>query len=272
MKTLAESFNIIQVTLWVKNKSMSLQIITLIVLSVFFSQLLLANDALDTSRKIVNQTNQKLEKNQVKINDLHAQTEQSIDKYKGVLNESESYQVYNQQLTDIIGSQTTEFSSLQNQIVEIEVTAQKIMPMMQRMILALEAFIEQDLPFLPQERANRLSKLNDTMKRANISVAEKYRKILEAYQIEIEYGKTLETYEGELANRKVNFLKVGRVALFYRSPDASHYAVWNGSEHSWVLVDNHEVRKSIDLGLKIARKQHSPELLIILANKADDAQ
>ena len=52
------------------------------------------------------------------------------------------------------------------------------------------------------------------MDRANVSVAEKYRRLLEAYQIELEYGRTIEAYEGSFASdngeRSVTFLRVGR--------------------------------------------------------------
>lgn len=229
-------------------------------------------DKLDQSRAVVSETNQQLRDKQKQIDQLHDQTEQLVDQYKTVLQEIETYQVYNRQLQDIVDSQDKDLSSLQTQIIEIEVTAQQIMPMMQRMIVALEQFIAQDVPFLPVERAERLKKLNDTMKRADITVAEKYRKILEAYQIEIEYGKTLEAYEGELENRKVSFLKVGRVAFFYHTPDGQTYKVWNPQAKSWQQIAEHEVTRSVDLGLKIARKQHSPELLTILASKAEVAQ
>ncbi len=228
-----------------------------------------AADALDASRAKVAKTNQQLQQKQLKIDNLHEQAGQLVDQYKEALRESESYEIYNKQLKEIIGSQESDLLSSQAQIIEIEATAQQVMPMMQRMINALRQFIAQDVPFLPVEREQRLAKLENTMKRADITVAEKYRKILEAYQIEIEYGKTLEAYRAMLDNKNVNFLKVGRVAFFYQSQDGSDYGVWHQQQKKWHEVENREVKKSIVMGLKIARKQQSPELLTIMASTAE---
>ncbi|MEM7206797.1 MAG: DUF3450 domain-containing protein [Pseudomonadota bacterium] len=227
-----------------------------------------ADDALDQSRETVTSTNEQLKKKQGTIDKLDEETAEIVDEYKSVLRETETYQTYNQQLTDIVESQNSDLDSLQNQIVEIEVTAQRILPMMQRMIDTLEAFVAQDTPFLPDERNQRLARLNDTMKRADITVAEKYRKILEAYQIEIEYGKTLEAYDGELNQRRVSFLRVGRIGFYFRTPDKQQYAVWDRNESNWQVITDLEVTRSIDSGLKIARKQQSPELLTLIVNSA----
>ena len=226
-------------------------------------------DSLGQSRKVVSTTNAQLKKSQQKIDKLHDDTVSMLDQYKTAMQESESYTTYNRQLSEVVKSQMDELDSLNSQIDEIEITSRRIMPLMERMIDALEAFVDQDLPFLPYERSERLSGLRDNMVRADLSVAEKYRKILEAYQIEIEYGKTLEAYEGKIDDKHVNFLKLGRAAFFYQSLDGSSAAVWNKHKQAWQPVDDNDVRQSIALGMKIARKQHSPELLTILASKVE---
>ncbi len=245
---------------------------SLIIVLMCFPLPLQAVDALNESRATVATTNKQLQNKQNKINSLHDQTSQMVDQYRSALSEIESYDIYNKQLKAIVRSQGNDLISLQQQIIEIEVTAQQIMPMMQRMIDTLQQFVTQDIPFLPVERAERLTRLEDTMKRADISVAEKYRKILEAYQIEIEYGKTLEAYRALLGDKNVNFLKVGRVAFFYETLDAQSYGVWQPKLQTWQLVEDREVKKSIATGIKIARKQRSPELLTIMATTAEDTQ
>ena len=105
-----------------------------------------------------------------------------VDQYRSALREIESYEIYNKQLKAIVHSQGNDLISLQQQIIEIEVTAQQIMPMMQRMIDTLQQFVAQDIPFLPVERAELLTRLEDTLQRADISVGESKRTNQEAYQ------------------------------------------------------------------------------------------
>ena len=195
---------------------------------------------LEQSRKAVTSTNAKLKQSQTKIDGLYEETMSLLDQYKTTIQEGDSYETYNGQLSQVVKSQLEELASLDKQIEEIEVTSRSIMPLMGEMIETLENFIAQDLPFLPEERAHRLTNLKDLMIRADISVAQKFRKILEAYQIEIEYGKTLEAYEGMIGEKRVNFLKLGRVAFFYQSLDKSNAGVWNKHQGAWQAVEDWE--------------------------------
>lgn len=228
-----------------------------------------AAGAIDQSRQLITKTNQQLKNTQEKINTLHDTTASMLDQYRAELKESETYETYNGQLGGIVESQAEELASLASQIDEIEVTSKEIMPLMGRMISTLQKFISQDLPFLPEERSGRIAKLQNNMIRADLSVAEKYRKILEAYQVEIEYGTTLEAYEGEFDDKKVNFLKVGRTAFFYQTLDRKSIGVWNKHQNDWQEVMDSDVKHSVDLAMKMARKQRSPELLTILASKVE---
>ncbi len=229
-------------------------------------------DSLQQSRQIINQTHKQLKQTQQKINKLNDNTNTMVDDYKTTLRETETYKTYNRQLADIVKSQKNELLSIKKQIEDIAMTSQQIMPLMDRMIQMLEQFIAQDLPFLEKERSQRIASLYSGMKRADLSVAEKYRKVLEAYQIEIEYGKTLETYKAKLKDKKVNYLKVGRSAFFYQTLDKKTSAVWNKQKKLWQLIDDGDVEHSINVAIKMAGKQQSPELLIVLAEKAEAMQ
>ena len=105
---------------------------------------------------------------------------------------------YNKQLASQVEDQEKEMASIEKQLVEIETTNREVQPLMQQMVDTLQRFVALDVPFLIQERTNRVQSLQDLMPRADVAISEKYRRIIEAYQIELEYGRTLETYAGVL--------------------------------------------------------------------------
>jgi hypothetical protein len=102
------------------------------------------------------------------------------------------------------------------------------------------------------------------MHRADVTESEKYRNIMEAYQIENEYGRTIEAYRSTLAQDDkevtVDFLRVGRIALIYQTLDESEAGVWNQQTRSWEPLDR-SFRSAIRDGLRIARKQSAPDLI-----------
>jgi hypothetical protein len=132
------------------------------------------------------------------------------------------------------------------------------------MIDALENFIELDVPFLERERSERLAGLRELVDRADVTDAEKYRRIMEAYQIENEYGRTIEAYRSTIANtgaeRTVDFLRVGRIALVYLTLEGSEAGAWDQQTKGWVELDA-SYRNAISQGLRVARKQAAPELI-----------
>ncbi len=137
-----------------------------------------------------------------------------------------------------------------------------------RLVDDLDAFVQSDLPFLPQERQQRVAGLRTLLASADTSVAEKYRLIIEAYQVEAGYGHDVETYAGWLeadgARREVDFLRVGRLVLAYQTRDGAETGIWNtqGSPPAWQTVDS---RYAVEVarGLRIALKQAAPDWLTL---------
>jgi hypothetical protein len=201
---------------------------------------------------------------QNKINQLDDDTQDMLGEYRATLRETESLRRYNDALALQIQSQEEEIVSIQEQIQDIERTNREIYPLMQRMIETIEQFVNLDVPFLKEERTARVATLKEIMNRADVSTAEKYRRILEAYTIEMEYGRTLEAYEGKLGEgedvRTVNFLRIGRVALLYQTLDADETGYWDADEKKF--VEDNDYNEAVEDGLKVARKSTAPDLLI----------
>ena len=200
---------------------------------------------------------------QAQINDLVDQTQDSATRYAQAMAELDSLNQYNEQLQQQVTSQEEEMASIESQLTEIEVTNREVLPLMERMVAYLDRFVAADVPFLIDERKNRVNNLKELMPRSDVAISEKYRRILEAYQIELEFGSTLSAYEGVLndggSERTVEFLQLGRIALMYHTLDGNEAGYWNADTDSWV-VDNNYLAAVSD-ALAVAREEGAPDLL-----------
>ncbi len=128
----------------------------------------------------------------------------------------------------------------------------------------LEASVDRSLPFLPAERAFRLQTLREDMARPDLAAAEKLRRLLEALQVETGYGSTVEVYQdritvdGEAVHADI--LRLGRVALFWMTPDRKRGGVYDLGRAAWVEADGGE-RRRIGLAMDMALRRRPVELV-----------
>ncbi len=219
---------------------------------------------LNASIKTQDATEKAAATSQKKIDSIADEAERMLTDYKLIMRQYDALSGYHNQVQKIVDGQTEELASLESQLTEIDTTNQGMIPLLGRMLDTLEKFIQLDVPFLPRERAKRIADLMDLMDRADVTISEKYRRITEAYQVEMEYGRTIETYTGDLQKegktRSVAFLRIGRVALMYQTLDKKETAVWDQDKQQWQLLSE-EYRKPVSEGLKIALKQAPPNLI-----------
>lgn len=206
------------------------------------------------------------QESQDRIDAVVKKTRSLEDQYKAVLKEIEGLDVYNNLMQRQVDNQNAQMADLRESIDQVEVINRQIVPIMVKMIDGLEQFVRLDVPFLLEERLERVAGLRDLMERQDVTVAEKFRKVTEAYQIENDFGRTIEAYKANLeiddATREVDFLRVGRVALVYQTSDGKVSGVWDQENRSWVELGN-EYRNQIKFGLQIARKQVAPDLVLL---------
>ena len=210
--------------------------------------------------------NESAAKSQEKINGITDQIDSKLQQFKTLMKEIEGLEVYNTQLRKQINNQEQEMADLNAAIDEVSVVERQITPLMMRMIDGLEQFVALDVPFLPEERAKRVADLRAMMDRADVAASEKFRRVMEAYQVEMDYGRTMEAYSGIHSingqERDVEFLRLGRTALIYQTRDASMQGVWNKQTRQWEELDS-SYRTQITKGLRMAKKQLAPDLLML---------
>ncbi|MGQ0622668.1 MAG: DUF3450 domain-containing protein [Panacagrimonas sp.] len=198
---------------------------------------------------------------QEKISKLDEEADGIVSEYRQLLAEAQSLKVYNEQLGIQVKAQDDELATMSTQLSQIETTSREVLPMMVRMLDTLEQFVKLDVPFLVGERTDRIATLKEMMAAADVSLSEKYRRILEAYQIETEYGRTIEAYEDKVGEKTAELLRVGRVALMYQTLDGAETGYWDADGKKWVADNGYH--ESVKSGLKIARKQAAPDLLVV---------
>ena len=228
----------------------------------------------DEAIRIETQGNSAAAESQFRIDGIANETDRLNTSYRGVLEEIDGLRNYNRQLERLVSAQQADMTSLREQIQSVTVIGRQVTPLMLRMLDRLEEFIELDVPLHLEERRSRVVRLREMMDRADVTNAEKYRRIMEAYQIESEYGRTVEGYRETMeiggVERTLDFLSFGRVVLIYQSLDAEEAAYWDQGSRTWVpLPDSY--RRSLRKGLRMARKQAAPDLVRLPIPAAEEA-
>lgn len=204
------------------------------------------------------------QESQHKIEGLDDSTQQMLDSYRAAIIQTANLERYNAQMRELVQAQGKELDGYEQQLRDLEQIEASVAPQMQRMLDVLGEFIAADLPFLPYERNERLETLQELLPRADVSLAEKYRRVLEAYQIESDYGYTLEAWRDSLQRDgktlNVDFLRIGRVMLYYQTPDGHETGWWNPHAREWQVLEG-SARRPVTRAIEVARQQKSADWL-----------
>ena len=204
------------------------------------------------------------QQSQERINGVVEGTRSLEDQYRAINKEIDGLKVYNRLMRAQVDGQVATLDDIGLSMDQVDVINRQIFPLMERMIDGLDQSVRLDIPFLMKERVERVNKLKEILSLSNVSVAEKFRKVMEAYQIENDYGTTSDYYtatlevEGDTA-RSFNVLRIGRVGLYIQSDDAKITGRWDKESNQYVYDDSsrNEVRK----GMRMARQLIAPELI-----------
>lgn len=203
-------------------------------------------------------------KSQEKINKLYEQSLDIFSEYRQVVDETENLKVYNDYLATLVADQQRGISSLQRQIDGIEGVKRGVVPLMFRMIDSLEQFIELDIPINLEERHARVERLRDVMANSNVTTSEQFRQVIEAYQIENEYGRGIRSYQGKLdyegTEITVDFFNLGRTALAALSLDQKNAWVWDNDARAWEKLGD-EYLSSVIKAVRMANKLVPADLI-----------
>ena len=242
-------------------------------MALFGSNLATAADLSALTRLAANSTDQQASA-QEKIDKLDEAAQDAYADYRSKLIELEGLRAYTRQLQSLLDEQQAVLDGLDTRIRKTGSMDRELLPLMDRMHEALGTLIEQDIPFLATEREDRLYRLRGILNNPELSLATKYRSLYEAYQIELDYGRTLETYSDtlEVGGRSLmaTILRIGRIALFAMAADRETIYEWDNPSRQWLETEG--LRHHIEKAIRMAKKQVAPDLLILPVQAPEKAQ
>ena len=218
----------------------------------------------------VGRDNQKLSaQSQNKIDSTERQTDKIVNEWKATSKQVEGLKLYNEQKRIQIKAQLDLMDKLDEQLVQVVVMQRQIPPLAQRMLESLESFINLDTPFRIEERKNRIDLVRSSLAKPKVTASEQVRQVLEAYNIEAEYGRKIDTYESALSDGTVvNILVIGRIGMFYQTKDEQSSGRWNNDTNSWDDLPG-SYRKPIRDGIRMAKKLAPTDMLLMPVVKGE---
>jgi len=187
--------------------------------------------------------------------------------YRALLQQIESQRLFVEQQQVFIRSQENEVTSLQQQIERVDNIERDLAPMMREMVASLEEFVNLDLPFQLEGEEGRLARIEglyELVDDPNVSQAERYRVILNAYEIEASYGRSLVAYEETVldgdAPVRVDVLRFGRLGMIRKYPDESLTMLVAGSSE-WVDLPGSYL-SNVNRALRIAQEVTTPSVFL----------
>ena len=172
----------------------------------------------------------------------------------------------NKKYAGYIGDERAALADLNARRKEMEQINMLLEPYLDEVVVAMEDVISRDLPFLNRERSRRMAFLKESLADYHLSLSEKLRRILEAAQVEADYGRTLELIDTsiDLDNETIQgrIFRLGRTALFFQSIDKKRIAFFNRSQKAWVPLQS-DYERPLDQAMQIVDRKRAARLLIL---------
>ena len=201
---------------------------------------------------------------QKRIDGIADATEKVIVKFHQQSKVVDGLKVYNDRLRRTLAAQEEAKNKLEQSIEDASLIERQIVPLMLRMISGLEQFIQVDIPFKLDERNARIERIKGYLNNANISAAERFRQVLEAYTTENDYGQSIDVYTDTLSlsggEVTVNILQVGRSGLYYQTLNGEQSGYWDKANKAWTSLDGSH-NEGITKAIRITQGKETTDLM-----------
>ncbi len=204
-------------------------------------------------------------------------TQQTLDKWDGekqaimieyeiLIQEQEILISSNKALTLELAQRRQSVEDVNRRQQENEEIGRELLPFLETVYSQLNEFIFQDTPFLHEERQDRLLRLTKVMENIDLTIAEKYRKLMEALFVEADYGNTIEVTRekidigGNGEDIVADIFRLGRLSLFALTLDRREAVSYNVAQHKWLPLNPMHI-PAIQSAVEMAEKQRSIDIL-----------
>lgn len=200
---------------------------------------------------------------QRKEDDWAAEREKLTAKYRSLKADRKYLKKVKERTEKMLRAREKQIAETLRMIKEAARIREELQSYLGLVVAQLEEWIKKDVAFLSEERTDRLASIKEMLDRQDKPLAEKYRRVMEALQIETEYGRTVEVYqktiELEGKPRLVDILRVGRLSLFCRTPDGKLAGTFDQRNQKWVVLPS-KYRSEINKAADVASRQRTIEL------------
>jgi len=196
-----------------------------------------------------------------------AEAPPTVEQYDAIWRDIAGLEIYNSLLETQIADQQTQVEQLRVAIEQVPELERQIPALLVRMVEALERFVALDVPFQLEDRTERINMLKDLVARSDVTDGEKFRRIMEAWQIETEYGRDVFADRGPLEVNgqlypEVDLLRLGRVGYYFMTPDGQQMGAWDQRTRQWIALGS-EHRNSLRQSIRMANNQVAPEIVLL---------
>jgi hypothetical protein len=203
---------------------------------------------------------------QAKIDSTESATNKLVNEFKVVSKQVEGLKLYNAQKRIQIQAQLDLMDKYDEQLVQVVIMQRQIPPLAQRMLEGLEKYVNLDTPFHIEERRQRLDLVRASLSNPKVTASEQVRQILEAYNIEGEYGRKLDAYDETIVidgqEMVVNILRVGRLGMFFQTKDERKTGYYDNETGTWETLSG-SYRVQVRDGIRMAQKLAPMDIMML---------
>jgi len=187
-----------------------------------------------------------------------------LSRYRSLKSEEDHLLSLKERSENLLKATRARIAKVERKVKESAKIKDELQSYLESVAARLDESVKNDLPFLPKERSDRMASIKETLARPDVLAAEKYRRVMEALQVETEYGHTVEVYQDtvELDGRSVllDILRLGRLSLFCQTLDGKVVGHYDRTAGRWVHLSS-TYRREINKAMGMARRERTINLI-----------